>query len=126
MTTDNNDNLTSAIDLSHVDALLDAVPRISASELNQKQKPKRRHKTSDPELVLNVFLDWQKGRRVRWSERRQLGLTAKQIAATYGINELTVHRIGQRQAKWELIRPQVAQLLALGQAPYLLEPMLTR
>ena len=124
MTTDNTDNLTSAIDLSHVDALLDAVPRISAAELIQKQKPKR--KTSDPELVLNVFLDWQRGRRVRWAERRAQGLTAKQIATTYGISELTVHRIGQREIKWELIRPQVAQLLALGKAPYLLAPMLTR
>jgi hypothetical protein len=124
MTTDNTNNLTSAIDHSDIDAILDAVPRISVTALKQKQKPKRR--TSDPDLVLNVFLDWQKGRRSRWSERRELGLTAKQIGERYGISELTVHRIGQRQIKWDVIRPQVAQLLALGQAPYLLAPMLTR
>ena len=122
MTTDNTDNLTSAIDLSHVDALLDAVPRITVTGTVQK-KPRP---TSDPEVLLNVFLDWQRGRRARWSERKAQGLTAKQIGERYGISELTVNRIGHRQAKWELIRPQVAQLLALGKAPYLLAPMLTR
>lgn len=117
--------LVSRITHMDIDDLLDNVPKITKADL-KKNSGKRGRKMIPVETCLSVFLEWQKGRRLVRSERQAAGLLSAQIAERYGICHLSVSKIGNRKMHWERIKPRVAEMVALGQAQFLLEPMYKR
>lgn len=119
-----SDNLTSRITHMDIDDLLDNVPKVNKKDLEKTKLAGVRGRRKIPvDVCLSVFLEWNRGRRLTWPNRKSAGLLPEQIAERYGISAMSVSNIGHRKLHWERIRPQVAEMVATGQAPYLLEPM---
>lgn len=104
-----------------IDRILDQVPVLKIADLPPGSKQPRAN-SLPKEKVLKIYLEANASLRMRITERKAKRFTCKSIAEQNGVSIVTVSAIANRRLGWDLIRDEVAEMIARGENTFLLEP----